>query len=104
MVFNIFSSALEVDRIQVNMAFYCYMVECQDGSFYTGWSVDPERREKQHNLGRGAKYTRLHRPVKLVYIEEVPDHSSALKRERKIKQLKHEQKKKMVLEYQLAKD
>ena len=72
------------------------MVECQDGSYYTGWTVDPMRREKQHNLGRGAKYTRLHRPVHLVYIEEVNDLSSALKRERAIKNLKHDQKKKLI--------
>lgn len=78
------------------MAYYCYMVECQDGSYYTGWTVDPVRREKQHNLGRGAKYTRQHRPVHLVYLEEVPDHSSALKRERAIKKMTHDQKKKMI--------
>ena len=80
------------------MAFFCYMVECQDGSFYTGWTVDPQRREKQHNQGKGAKYTRLHGPVRLVYIEEVPDHSSALKRERAIKRLKHHQKQLLVEE------
>lgn len=80
------------------MAFFCYMVECQDGSFYTGWTVNPQRREKQHNQGKGAKYTRLHGPVRLVYIEEVPDHSSALKRERAIKRLKHHQKQLLVEE------
>jgi putative endonuclease len=78
------------------MAFYCYMVECQDGSYYTGWTIDPTRREKQHNRGTGAKYTRLHRPVHLVYIEEVADHSSAMKRERAIKKLNHQQKKKLI--------
>ena len=78
------------------MPYYCYMVECQDGSYYTGWTVDPVRREKQHNLGRGAKYTRQHRPVHLVYLEEVPDHSSALKRERAIKKMTHDQKRKMI--------
>ena len=77
------------------MAFYCYMVECADGSYYTGWTVDPQRREKQHNLGRGAKYTRLHRPVHLVYIEELPDRSTAMKREHAIKKLHHAQKMKM---------
>jgi len=80
------------------------MVECQDGSFYTGWTVDPQRREKQHNQGRGAKYTRLHRPVHLVYIEEVPDHSAALKRERVIKKLNHEQKKKMAMDFSPKED
>jgi putative endonuclease len=74
------------------MAFYCYILECADGSFYTGWTKDPTRREKQHNAGRGALYTRMHRPVKLVYIEEQPDLSSALKREWSLKQLKHTQK------------
>jgi len=78
------------------MAFFCYMVECQDGSYYTGWTVDPLRREKQHNRGVGSTYTKLHRPVTLVYIEEVADHSSALKRERALKRLTHEQKKVLV--------
>ncbi|MCX6053513.1 MAG: GIY-YIG nuclease family protein [Chloroflexi bacterium] len=78
------------------MAFFCYMVECQDGSFYTGWTVDPTRREKQHNAGTGAKYTRLHRPVHLIYIEELPDRSAAMKRERAIKRLHRDQKLKLI--------
>lgn len=78
------------------MAYYCYIVECADGSYYTGWSLDPQRREKQHNAGRGAKYTRLHRPVHLVYIEEQPDLSSAMKREARIKQFNHEQKRRLI--------
>lgn len=80
------------------MAFFCYIVECADGSYYTGWTNDPARREKQHNSGRGAKYTRLHRPVHLVYVEEVPDHSTALKREIAIKQMNHQRKKRLILE------
>lgn len=78
------------------------MVECQDGSFYTGWTVDPLRREKQHNAGQGAKYTRLHRPVKLVYIEEQADRSTAMKRELAIKRLNHEQKRKLIVNSPLA--
>ncbi len=78
------------------MGYYCYIVECADGSYYTGWSLDPVRREQQHNSGRGAKYTRLHRPVRLVYIEEQADLSSAMKRERAIKTLKHDQKKRLI--------
>ncbi len=74
------------------MPYYCYMVECADGSLYTGWSSNPYRREKAHNQGCGARYTRMHRPVHLVYAEELPDHSTALKRERAIKQLSREQK------------
>lgn len=78
------------------MAYYCYIVECADGSYYTGWSLDPARREKQHNRGKGAAYTRLHRPVHLVYVEEQPDLTTAMKRERAIKTLKHEQKQKLI--------
>ena len=78
------------------MPFFCYMVECADGTFYTGWSTDPKRREKTHNAGRGARYTKMRRPVKLIYIEELPDKSSALKRERAIKKLPRKKKEKMV--------
>lgn len=74
------------------MAFFCYLLQCADGSFYTGWTTDPPRRERQHNAGRGARYTRTHRPVKLVYVEEVADKSAALKRERALKRLSHAQK------------
>jgi putative endonuclease len=69
------------------MAFFCYLLECADGSFYTGWSTDPERRCRQHNAGRGARYTRSHRPVRLVYVEELPDRPSAMRREVQIKRL-----------------
>ena len=78
------------------MSFFCYMVECADGTFYTGWSTDPARREKTHNAGQGAKYTRMRRPVKLVYVEELPDKSSALKRERVIKKFSRMRKEKLV--------
>jgi len=61
------------------------MLECADGTLYTGWTTDPARRLKQHNAGRGAKYTRAHRPVKLVYVEQLPDRASAMKRELEIK-------------------
>jgi putative endonuclease len=77
------------------MAFYCYIVECVDGSFYTGWCKDPQRRLSQHNAGRGARYTRMHRPVKLVYVEPQPDLSTALRRERAIKALPHDKKEKL---------
>lgn len=81
------------------MAYFCYIVECADGSYYTGWSTDPERRLKVHNAGRGAKYTRQHGPVKLVYVEPVENLSAALKRERAIKSLDHRRKFKLVEEY-----
>lgn len=79
------------------MSYYCYIVECADGTYYTGWTTDPPRREKQHNAGRGARYTSTRRPVRLIYTEEQPDKISALKRERAIKALKREQKKKLII-------
>ncbi|MBT7071518.1 MAG: GIY-YIG nuclease family protein [Anaerolineae bacterium] len=78
------------------MPFFCYMVECADGTYYTGWTTDPARREKVHNAGKGAKYTRARRPVKLIYIEEMPDKSSALKRERAIKKLSRKYKEELI--------
>jgi putative endonuclease len=78
------------------MAYFCYIVECSDGTFYTGWSTDPQRRERQHNLGRGARYTRDRRPVRLVYVEEQADKPSALRRELKIKRLPREKKLKLI--------
>ena len=77
------------------MTFTCYMLECSDGTYYTGWSTDPERRVRQHNSGKGARYTRSRRPVRLVYVEECPDKSAALKRERVIKALTRLQKEKL---------
>ena len=78
------------------MRFYCYMVECANGAFYTGWSNDPVRREKTHNAGRGARYTRLNGPVRLVYVEEVADKATALKRELEIKKLRHTAKENLI--------
>ncbi len=70
----------------------CYIVECSDGTFYTGWALDAERRLKVHNAGRGARYTRTRRPVKLVYVEPQPDRTTAMRRERAIKRLTRSQK------------
>lgn len=80
-------------------AFFCYMVECVDGSFYTGWTTDPERRVKEHNAGKGALYTRWRRPVELTYLEQVGDRSSALKREHAIKQLTRKKKLDLIQNY-----
>ena len=78
------------------MSCYCYIIECSDGTLYTGWTTDPERRVKTHNAGRGARYTRTRRPVKLVYVEPQPDKASALKRERAIKLMTREKKQKLI--------
>ena len=63
------------------------MVRCRDGSLYTGWTSDLDRRLREHNSGAGAKYTRSRRPVELVYVESVKSMREALVRERKIKSL-----------------
>jgi len=75
------------------MAYYCYMVRCANDAFYTGWTTAPLRRVKEHNAGRGARYTKMHGPVELVYVEEVGDHSEALRREAQIKTYTHARKK-----------
>lgn len=75
---------------------YCYIVECADGTYYTGWAVDPEKRLVVHNKGRGARYTRMRGPVKLVYVEELPDRTSAMKREIEIKKMKRGRKMKLI--------
>ncbi len=78
------------------MTCYCYILECSDGTYYTGWTTDPERRVKQHNKGIGAKYTSTRRPVKLVYLEQQLNRTDAMKRELAIKKMKRIQKSKLV--------
>ena len=80
------------------MSCYCYIVECADGTYYTGWAIDPEKRVTTHNKGRGARYTRTRVPVKLVYVEELPDRTSAMKREIAIKKLGRQGKGKLISE------
>lgn len=75
---------------------FCYIVECADGTYYTGWAIDPEKRVAVHNKGRGAKYTRMRLPVKLVYVEEQPNRTAAMKRERAIKKMTRGQKQKLI--------
>lgn len=78
------------------MPYYCYIVECVDGTYYTGWTTDPERRVSVHNKGCGAKYTKMRLPVKLVYVEEQPDRKSAMKREISIKKIGRKGKDKLI--------
>jgi putative endonuclease len=74
------------------MTCFCYILECADGTLYTGWTVNIEKRLIQHNKGLGARYTRTRLPVKVVYIEEQPDKKTAMKRERAIKALPRKKK------------
>ncbi len=81
---------------------YVYIVECADGSLYTGWTVNVEQRVKVHNAGRGARYTRMHGPVKLVYAEEQPDRVAAMKRELEIKRWPRAKKLKLISDQPFA--
>lgn len=71
---------------------YVYVLLCEDGSFYTGYSNNVEWRFTNHKNGRGGHYTRSHKPVKLIYSEQLPTQSEALKRERQIKSWSREKK------------
>ena len=66
---------------------HIYIVECSDNSYYTGIALDLEKRIKRHNNGQGAKYTRSHRPVKLIYTEKFDTRLAASRREIEIKKL-----------------
>ena len=74
------------------MAWFVYILRCRDGSLYTGYTDDVERRLSVHRSGKGAKYTRSRLPVELAYWEELPDKSAALKWEAAIKKLSRQQK------------
>lgn len=71
---------------------YTYIVKCSDGSLYTGWTNDIEKRMKAHNDGKGAKYTKTRRPVKLVYCEEFCTKEEAMSREYAIKHMARKKK------------
>ncbi|MFR9147230.1 MAG: GIY-YIG nuclease family protein [Mediterraneibacter sp.] len=75
---------------------YTYIVRCRDGSLYTGWTNNLEKRIKDHNSGRGAKYTKSRRPVLLAYYEEFATKEEAMRREWEIKQLKRQEKQDLV--------
>lgn len=78
------------------MSHHVYIVECADGSLYTGYTTDVERRVDEHNAGEGAKYTRGRTPVSLVYTERFETRSDAMSREYAIKRLSRREKERLV--------
>ena len=78
---------------------YTYILECGDGSLYTGWTNDLVHRLAMHRSGSGAKYTRAFKAVDLVYYEELPDRKTALQREYALKQLAKKQKEELVRQF-----
>jgi putative endonuclease len=79
------------------MSYFVYMLKCIDGSFYLGSTDNVEKRFLVHKNGKGARYTRSHKPLLIVYQEELPDKSSALRREAELKKLNHTQKSMLTL-------
>ena len=77
---------------------FVYLIECVDGSIYTGIAIDVEARFAAHLSGKGARYTRSHRPVRLLATEIHPNRSSATKAEYRIKQLSVSEKRAYVEE------
>ena len=75
---------------------YVYILSCADGTLYTGYTTDPERRVDEHNEGKGARYTSPRLPVELVYRESFASRSQACRREYEIKQLSRSEKQKLV--------
>lgn len=71
---------------------FVYILQCNDDTYYTGWTTDIEKRLAKHNAGLGAKYTRARIPVKLVYFETAENKSIAMQRERAIKKMSRSQK------------
>jgi len=82
--------------------YFCYILECADGSFYTGWTTDPERRLMQHRSGHASKYTRARRPLKLVFLESFPEKRAAMQRECAIKKYSHRQKQGLIARHVLT--
>lgn len=74
------------------MKAFTYILVCADGTLYTGWTNDLEKRLAAHNAGKGAKYTRSRRPVRLFYYEEFAEKCEAQRRECEIKRLPREKK------------
>ncbi len=79
--------------------FFVYIIQCIDGSYYTGYTNDLERRIKEHNRGKGSKYVRGKRPVTLVYARSYGYYKNALRGEREIKKLERKKKEDLVKSY-----
>lgn len=78
------------------MPFYAYIARCKDKTLYAGYCKDLEAREKKHNIGKGAKYTKYRTPIKIVYSEQFENKSDAMKREREIKKLSRKEKENLI--------
>jgi putative endonuclease len=73
-------------------SYYVYLLLCDDGSYYTGYTNDVALRFERHKKGHGARYTRMHKPKKIVYVERLGTRVAAIRREQQIKALSHREK------------
>ena len=74
------------------MSYYVYIILCKDGSFYTGYTKNLDERIRLHACGKGARYTKSHKPEKVAYVELLDSRAKAMKREKTVKKLTHQQK------------
>ncbi|MBD7966183.1 MAG: GIY-YIG nuclease family protein [Bacillota bacterium] len=81
-----------------NNTHFLYILECKDGSYYTGYTNDLEKRFKKHEEGKGAKYTRGRGPLKLVFQQAFPTKQEAMRMEFAVKKLNRAQKERMIKE------
>lgn len=75
---------------------YMYLLECADHTLYCGWTNDLDKRVRAHNSGKGARYTRARRPVRLVYYEEFETRGEAMRREAAVKGLSRKEKERLI--------
>lgn len=80
----------------MSSVYFVYILQCNDGTLYTGMTTDVQRRFREHKEGKGGNYTRTHGAEKMVYVEECADRSSALKREAAIKKLSRVEKLRLI--------
>ncbi|HKZ87904.1 MAG TPA: GIY-YIG nuclease family protein, partial [Candidatus Bathyarchaeia archaeon] len=83
--------------------YYIYIILCTDGSFYTGYTKNVDERARLHANGRGARYTKIHKPKKVAYVEEFESPAEAMRREKAIKKLSHQQKEDLIKSKKTAK-
>jgi predicted GIY-YIG superfamily endonuclease len=86
-------------KVTQKTRYFVYILLCKGGSYYTGHAKNVESRVKTHRKGRGARYTRMHEPEKLVYVEEFESRSEAMKRERQIKTFSHNKKQQLIADH-----
>lgn len=79
-------------KIPNEKGYYVYLIRCEDGSLYCGWTTHLVNRFKSHQSGKGAKYTKAHKPVEIYYYESFNSKIEACKREYEIKQMSHQEK------------